>query len=109
MLSRILPPHLNEDDLSLLLENGHPDPFSVLGVHKTKGKSWLVAMVPNAVFVTATMGRKVVELTRLSGPVFAAQVPNSKIKPMLTATYDGGAREAADPYSVGPVLGDVDL
>ncbi|MEM1374471.1 MAG: 1,4-alpha-glucan branching protein GlgB [Pseudomonadota bacterium] len=109
MLSRILPPHMGEEDMTSLLLNGHPDPFSVLGVHKTKGQSWLVAMVPNAVSVTAKLGRKVVDLPRLEGPVFSAQVPNSKFKPVLTATYENGERVAADPYSFGPVLGDMDL
>ena len=42
-----LPPHMSSDDLRALLDGNHADPFSVLGVHKIKGKSWLVAYVPD--------------------------------------------------------------
>ncbi|MEL6689122.1 MAG: 1,4-alpha-glucan branching protein GlgB [Pseudomonadota bacterium] len=109
MVSRTLPPHLTEEDVTQLLENRSGDPFSKLGVHKTKGKSWLVTMMPNAVSVSAEVGRKTVQLECIKGPLFAAAIPNSKFKPIVTATFEGGERTAADPYSFGPVLGDMDI
>ena len=104
-----LPPHMSSDDLRALLDGNHADPFSVLGVHKVKGKSWLVAYVPDAVSLKAHFGRRSVDIPRLDGPVFAGPVPNSKFSHSLTAGYaDSESWTFEDPYRFGPVLGDMD-
>merc|ERR1711916_33421 len=104
-----LPPHMSSDDLRALLDGNHSDPFSVLGVHKVKGKSWLVAYVPDAVSLKAHVGRRSVDIPRLDGPVFAGPVPNSKFSHSLTASYaDSESWTFEDPYRFGPVLGDMD-
>ncbi len=104
-----LPPHMTADDLAALLEARHPAPFDVLGVHTVKGKPWLVAIIPDAVGVSAAFGKKAVEIPRLSGPVFAGPVPKSKASHTLTATFeDGEDWTFEDPYRFGPVIGDVD-
>jgi len=110
MLSRVLPPHISENDIALLLEARHGDPFSVLGTHRRTSRGWLVTLIPEAVSVRAKFGRKTVELSRLEGPIFTAQVPNSKFKPVLTADFpDNTSHSFVDPYCFGQVLGDVDI
>ncbi|MBS0123255.1 1,4-alpha-glucan branching protein GlgB [Thetidibacter halocola] len=104
-----MPPHMNADDVQALLAARHDAPFDVLGLHKVGGKSWLVALVPDAETLSARFGRKTVEIPRLDGPIFAGPVPNSKLGYTLNATYPGGDDWAFDdPYRFGPVLGDMD-
>lgn len=106
----MLPPHITQNDVQDLLNGRHSDPFRVLGVHKSNGKSWLIAFVPDAVSLSAKFGRRIVDIPRVDGPVFAGPVPNSKFHHLLTATYaDGQAWTFEDPYRFGPVLGDLDL
>ena len=106
----MLPPHVTQEDIQELISGRHANPFSILGVHKTKGKSWLVAFVPDAVTLSAKFGRRSVDISRLHGPVFAGPVPNSKFHHVLAATYaDGQTWTFEDPYRFGPVLGDLDV
>ena len=106
----MLPPHVTQEDIQELISGRHANPFSILGVHKTKGKSWLVAFVPDAVTLSAKFGRRSVDISRLHGPVFAGPVPNSKFHHVLAATYaDGQTWTFDDPYRFGPVLGDLDV
>ncbi|WP_240661520.1 1,4-alpha-glucan branching protein GlgB [Nioella ostreopsis] len=107
--SPAMPPHMIRADVEALLCARHDRPFDVLGVHKTGRKAWCVALLPDATEVTATVGRKTVPLLRLQGPIFAAQVPNSKFAHRLTATYaDGNIWSFEDPYRFGEVLRDMD-
>ena len=104
-----LPPHLTADDLDRLIAGRHAEPFRVLGPHLCDGKRWLVAMAPGAERLEAVFARKTVDLVRLAGPVFAAQVPESKYPYRLCAHYaDGTQWEHDDPYRFGPVLGEMD-
>ncbi|WP_299601839.1 1,4-alpha-glucan branching protein GlgB [uncultured Tateyamaria sp.] len=104
-----LPPHLTQGDVDALLGGRHDRPFDMLGVHKTGRFAWCVALVPDATAVVATVGRKKVPLERIEGPLFAAQVPNSKSAHRLTATFADGAEWAfEDPYRFGPVLTEKD-
>ncbi|MEM6726949.1 MAG: 1,4-alpha-glucan branching enzyme, partial [Pseudomonadota bacterium] len=109
MLKRALPPHMTDGDIAALLDARHPDPFAVLGIHKVKGKSWLVALLPEAEALSAKFGKKSVEIPRFEGPIFAGPVPNSKFTPELTATYAGARHSFDDPYRFGPVLGEMDI
>ncbi|WP_299609298.1 1,4-alpha-glucan branching protein GlgB [uncultured Tateyamaria sp.] len=104
-----LPPHMSRADMDALLAARHDRPFDILGVHKTGRAAWCVALVPDAVKLVATVGRKKVELERIEGPLFAAKVPNSKFAHSLTATFEDGAEWSFDdPYRFGPVLTDMD-
>ncbi|TVS04200.1 MAG: 1,4-alpha-glucan branching protein GlgB [Rhodobacteraceae bacterium] len=104
-----LPPHLTADDLDRLIAGRHAEPFGVLGPRLCDGKRWLVAIVPEAERLEAVFARDMVELARLAGPVFAAQVPKSKYSYRLCAHYADGTRwEHDDPYRFGPVLGEMD-
>ena len=103
------PPHATSEDIWALLDGRHGDPFSVLGLHKVDGKSWIVAYVPDAVSLKAKFGDRKVELPRLEGPIFAGPVPNSKKAYQLVAGFAGGETWIFDdPYRFGPVLGDLD-
>ena len=104
-----LPPHMTWDDVDALLHARHDRPFDMLGVHKAGRKAWCVALVPDATEVIATVGRKKVSLERIKGPIFAAQVPNSKFTHTLSATFENGDTwDFEDPYRFGPVLGETD-
>lgn len=105
----VLPPHMTEDDLERLLHARHDAPFDVLGLHRTGKVSWVVVIAPDAEWVEALFGRKVVNLPHLAGPIFAGPVPNSKFTHRLRATYaDGVVHDFDDPYRFGPVLGELD-
>ncbi len=106
----VLPPFLTPADVDALLEARHDRPFDVLGVHKVGRKAWCVALLPDAVEATAIVGRKKVALERVRGPLFAAQVPNSKFVHRLSATYpDGASWTFEDPYRFGPILQEMDI
>lgn len=103
------PPHMTRADIDALLNGDHDRPFDVLGIHKSGKKAWCVALVPDAVSVTAKVGKKTVALNRLDGPIFAGPVPSSKYSHTLRAEFSDGATWAfEDPYRFGPVLGETD-
>jgi len=105
-----LPPHISRDDADALLAARHPAPFDVLGIHPVGGTFWCVALVPDATHVTASIGKGSVELTKITGALFAAEVTATQTGYTLTAAYaDGSQHSFVDPYGFGPVLGDVDM
>ncbi|APX13504.1 1,4-alpha-glucan branching protein GlgB [Tateyamaria omphalii] len=107
--TKTLPPHMTQGDVDALLEARHDRPFDVLGLHKTDRAAWCVALVPDAVQIVATLGRKAVPLDRVKGPLFAGKVPNSKSAYALTAIHaDGSEWSFDDPYRFGPILSDLD-
>ena len=105
-----LPPHISRDDADALLAARHPAPFDVLGIHPVGDTFWCVALVPDATHVTASIGKGSVELTKVTGALFAAEVTATQTGYTLTAAYaDGSQHSFVDPYGFGPVLGDVDM
>ncbi|MEK9885563.1 MAG: hypothetical protein VW452_01540, partial [Pelagibacteraceae bacterium] len=78
-----LPDHITQTDIENLLNGRHSNPFSILGVHKVKGESWLAAFVPDAERLSAKFGSRSIEIPRLKGPIFIGTVPNSKYKHRL--------------------------
>ncbi|MGY6548272.1 MAG: 1,4-alpha-glucan branching protein GlgB [Roseinatronobacter sp.] len=105
-----LPPHLTVQDLLRLQQGRHDAPFDVLGLHKVQGKAWLVAMAPAARTLEALFPHRTVLLHRLTGDIFAAEVPVKTHPYKLRAAYAGGADWLHDdPYRFGPVLGALDL
>ena len=105
-----LPPHISRDDADALLAARHPAPFDVLGIHPVGDTFWCVALVPDATHVTASIGKGSVELTKITGALFAAEVTATQTGYTLTAAYaDGSQHSFVDPYGFGPVLGDVDM
>lgn len=102
-----LPQHLSQYDIDRLNAGQHDAPFDKLGCHDVDGTRWLVACVPHVSELFARVGRKQIDLTRLGGAVFAAQVPSGSVT--FTATDNNGHHWSfSDPFGFGPVLTDVD-
>ena len=90
----------------------HGDPFAVLGEHG-KGASRVYRVVsPNTdkVAITTLDGKTRLPLSRIPGTdVFEARLPDGVYPPMrVEATKAGNSWNYLDPYSYGPVLGDMD-
>src|SRR5262245_41638128 len=89
----------------------HGDAFRVLGPHDTSS-GWVVrAFLPGAVAVEvlrrsdrARLGRLEASDSGLFQGIVSEQAPY-----LLRITWPGGVQETEDPYSFGPVLGDMDL
>jgi 1,4-alpha-glucan branching enzyme len=88
------------------------DPFAVLGPHDTATGRILRAFLPGALSVEA--------LSRQGGRILGRLAPippyglfggdvDSHEPYLLRITWPGGVQETEDPYSFGPLLGDLDL
>ncbi len=93
----------------------HPDPFSVLGLHVLGGKPTIRAFFPGADRVEvldAGTQRRVVELAASEDAegVFTGTAARRKkvFDYLLRVTMGAHHWVAGDPYSFGPVLGDLD-
>jgi 1,4-alpha-glucan branching enzyme len=107
---------LADHDLAALLRAEHPDPFAVLGQHAdADGRIWVRAMLPGArqVEVLALGGQRVATLAARPGtPLFEGMVPRrrQRFDYRLRITWAHGGKDVlADPYTIGPLLGDQDL
>jgi 1,4-alpha-glucan branching enzyme len=106
---------VTNDDAQRIVTGSHPDPFSVLGQHVTDGKVIVWAYHPDVEtieVIDAKTGRMVLSLDAVSDAhgLFSGTVPRRK-KPFayrLKFTKDVHTWEAKDPYSFGPVLGELD-
>lgn len=106
---------LSLDEAQALAEGRHGDPFSVLGLHSVEGKLVVRALRPevDAVGVLdAKTGRKLASLTRLDGTdgLFEGVIPRRKnrFNYLLRLTQGDHVWEQRDPFSFGPVLGEMD-
>ncbi|MBQ0931833.1 1,4-alpha-glucan branching protein GlgB [Ideonella alba] len=108
---------LTDHDAQALLRAEHPDPFAVLGLHAdADGRLWVRALLPGAVAVEVVAvgtGQRVATLAARGGtPLFEGPVPRrrQRFDYRLRITWDhGGSSVLADPYAIGPLLGDADL
>jgi 1,4-alpha-glucan branching enzyme len=112
-----------KDQLERVLHGHHHDPFEALGAHiiQIKGEPAVAirALLPFAeqVWIIPSdddqSGRHPVQMTRMEGTdFFEAQFPGERqiFRYELRALEkDGVTRQGADPYSLPPVLGDLDL
>ena len=100
-------------DIEALTRAEHPDPFSVLGPHGDgEGGQYIRAFLPGAVSVNV--------IARDSGEVFGrlddAQVPGLYVGHfprtqayLLQVDWGNTVQTSEDPYSFGPLLGEMDL
>jgi 1,4-alpha-glucan branching enzyme len=102
-----------KDAVTSVVTGDHPDPFSFLGMHPSKGGGYVVRVfLPGArtVEVVSYDGDALGELERIhpdglfTGPV-AEMVPYR----LLIAWEGGGEAEVEDPYRFPAVLGEQDL
>lgn len=94
-------------DAVALAEGLHADPFSVLGLHKGPGGQRIVTLVPDAerVWAVAETGNEV-ELHAVTHGIFVGKWTGGAYR--LRAQNAQSTWDFADPYSFGPVLGEID-
>ncbi|WP_196257813.1 1,4-alpha-glucan branching protein GlgB [Pelagibacterium limicola] len=98
-------------DVARIVSGQHPDPFSVLGLHKA-GTVWAArAFVPHAETLAAYAldGTALGEMTSRGSGFFEGKVKIKDRQPIrYRAGNAGGEWDVHDPYSFGPVLGPLD-
>lgn len=110
---------LADNDVQALLRAVHPDPFSVLGMHRVMPGPdditgcWVVrAYLPGALGVDlleAASGDVLASMEQPGTPGLFVQALSKPCKYRLRIRWAGGVQEAEDPYSFGALLGDLDL
>ncbi|SDL64355.1 1,4-alpha-glucan branching protein GlgB [Pseudomonas indica] len=88
------------------------DPFSVLGPHSVRDGLVVRTYQPGALGVTAIArdnGETLAELEPVQAPgLFVGRLPETRPY-RLRVRWAGGDHETEDPYSFGPLLGEMDL
>ena len=99
-----------DGDVAAIIAARHGDPFAVLGQHVTPAGPVVRAFVPYAETVSAVApnGRPVPLTQRAERGFFEGLIPNGTTRYRLQAANDGGTWELDNPYSFGPLLGDLD-
>jgi 1,4-alpha-glucan branching enzyme len=103
------------DERALAIAAGDEyDPFSYLGLHQDGASGEMIVRVfrPDAGSVTVLdgSGQPLAELTRVHGAgVFSGSIGKERVSYRLRIKGEGWEYETADPYSFGPLLGDLDL
>ena len=100
------------DQADALVRAAHHDPFAVLGPHSTDAGHLVRVYLPNALSVEllqrdggASLGR--MEPGQVPG-LFVARL-DQPTPYRLRIRWAGGEQETEDPYSFGPLLGDLDI
>ncbi len=106
-----------EDAVSAIVNGGHRDPFSFLGMHETTLPKQLIvrAFLPQAGrvwVIDSASGKAAGELPKLhEAGFFAGLIPKKRkaFRYRLRLDTAEGEREIEDPYAFPPLLGDLDL
>jgi 1,4-alpha-glucan branching enzyme len=107
---------LSPHDLDLLLRADHADPFGVLGLHSINGNQVVRAFRPDAKTLTVVdranpKSRYVAQKIADEG-IFEATADGrtDRFDYLLEVTnWAGETTQLADPYSFGPLLGELDM
>ncbi len=107
---------LSPQDLNLLLRAEHADPFGVLGLHSVNGTQVVRALRPDAktlAVVDRADPKTKFEAQRIAeAGVFEAAINgrSDRFDYVLEVTnWAGNTIQVADPYSFGPLLGELDM
>ena len=107
---------LSPHDLDLLLRADHADPFGVLGLHSINGNQVVRAFRPDAKTLTvidrANPKNRFVAQKISDEGIFEATADGrtDRFDYLLEVTnWAGETTQLADPYSFGPLLGDLDM
>jgi 1,4-alpha-glucan branching enzyme len=107
---------LSPHDLDLILRAEHADPFGVLGLHSINGNQVVRAFRPDAKTLTvidrADPKTKFVAQRIADEGVFEAIAngQTDRFDYLLEVTnWAGQTTQVADPYSFGPLLGELDM
>lgn len=100
-------------DMDALIRAEHRDPFAILGPHGDGANGQIIrAYLPNALSVTVLARESGHEL----GALEMSEVPGffvgrfADVQPyLLKINWAGGEQITEDPYSFGPLLGEMDL
>ncbi len=95
-----------------LAEARHGDPFTILGPHDTSAGRIVRVFLPGAqaVDVLRRADRRPIGRLAAGQPEGFFQGPVSDRSPyLLRITWPGAVQETEDPYSFGPLLGELDL
>ncbi len=100
-------------DMDALIRAEHRDPFSILGPHGDGGSGQIIrAYLPNALSVTVLAregGHELGALHMSDVPGFFAGHFTDAQPYLLKINWAGGEQITEDPYSFGPLLGEMDL
>jgi 1,4-alpha-glucan branching enzyme len=106
------PLQLDRRELQSLAEGRHGDPFHALGPHDGPAGRTIRALLPGAKSVEVLRRSDRGSIGRLrqdeAWGLFEGQVSDATPY-LLRVEWPGSVQETEDPYSFGPLLGDVDL
>ena len=106
---------ISTHDIERLLRGQHDDPFGVLGPHKVDGQLVVRAFRPDAkelVVVDRNQPQRTFQAGRVTEEgIFEAQLGDvAEFDYLLRITrWSGETLETSDPYSYGPILGELDM
>ena len=114
MRNSMNPSLLPDDDYFPLIEARHCDPFRILGLRKSDNKMLVRVMRPDAAKVDLVTedGKKTALKNIDPHGVFELPVPSLSIGDPYTlefTAHSGSKWRQRDPYSFGPVLGEMDI
>jgi 1,4-alpha-glucan branching enzyme len=100
-------------DMDALIRAEHRDPFAILGPHGDGGQGqYIRAYLPDALSVRVLAkdsGEELGELPMTEVPGFFAGHFDHLMPYLLKVNWAGGEQITEDPYSFGPLLGEMDL
>jgi len=105
----------DQASVATLMQGDHPDPFSVLGMHRHHNDLVVRALLPGATaveLIETRTGRRLATLQQVEGSdVFAAVIPRRKNPFPYRLRVDWGThrQEMEDPYRFSPILGEMDV
>jgi len=101
---------VTDEDARRLYDGRHDDPFSVLGPHKHGRATWVTALDPGAVRMSAVTAAKECPLERVTEGVgvFSGKVPANRPYRLRGYDADGNHWEFEDAFRFGPVIGEHD-
>src|SRR5688572_11090140 len=104
-------PLLGRAEADALIHAQHGDPFRLLGPHESSAGPIVLVLLPGAEAVEVLRRSDRSRLGRLEmveSGLFQGSV-SERAPYVLRITWPGAVQETEDPYSFGPLLGDVDL
>src|SRR6185312_5076333 len=104
-------PPLDARETRAMANAVHGDPFRLLGRHDTSAGPVVRAMLPGARYAEVLRrrdGAAIGHLEHVQDGLFQGVVKD-RSPYRLRIVWPGGEEETEDPYSFGPLLGDIDM
>ncbi len=103
---------LTDGAVRAITEGTHGDPFALLGPHRVSGARTVIrTFKPNAraIALISSDGRKLSDFQHVEGGLWVAFAQGDPGLYRLRVEWPNGSHEAEDPYSFGPLLGEMDV